>query len=215
MFKREESAVSLFRGLLGPSQREVWERLSQAIDAEYDPGGLFKRPRVLKRVSNWTITLTASKSPGPSQATKITTTRLRAPFVCRDGFRFTIERKSRLGKSGKPIGRHYVASGHPEFDAEFWVNTRDQAKVHALLDDEGFRRSLRAQSSLWLKVKDDAGWFGPKFPENVDLLMFEEIDVKPMTDVSRLGSLFALVEATLERLCRIGSATEDDPGLVV
>jgi hypothetical protein len=207
--------VSPLRGLLGPSQREVWERLCGVIGAEYDPGGLFNRPRVLRRARNWTITLTASNSPGPSSATKITTTRLRAPFVSRDGFRFTVERKSGLGKSGKPIGRHYVASGHPEFDDEFWVNTRDRAKAHALLDDEAYRRALRAQRSLWPKVKDDAGWFGPRFSEHVDLLMFEEIDVKPMTDVTRLESLFALMEATLDRLCRIGSATEDDPGVVV
>ena len=52
--------MTLISRLLGPSQREVWERLCEESGAEYDPGSLFQRPRVRKRVENWTVTLTAS-----------------------------------------------------------------------------------------------------------------------------------------------------------
>ena len=45
-----------------------------------------------KRIDNWMVTLTASKSAGPSPGTHINTTRLRVPFVSVDGFRFTIGR---------------------------------------------------------------------------------------------------------------------------
>jgi hypothetical protein len=64
-------------------------------------------------------------------------------------------------------------------------------------------------------VKENHGWFGPKFPENVDLLVFEEIDVKPITDVRRLQSLFDLLGATLEQLRQIVSASGDDPGIII
>jgi hypothetical protein len=208
-------AMTLIRKLLGPSQREIWERLCEETGAEYNPGRLFKAPSVRKRFENWTVTLTASKSPGPAAGTTITTTRLRVPFVSADGFRFTVERKSRMSKGGKPIGRHFITCGHPEFDADFWINSQHETKARALLDNPEFRRLLRAQTGVWLKVKDHAGWFGPKFPENVDLLVFEEMDVKPMTDVVRLQSLFDLMRATLEQMCRIGSATGDDPGVVI
>jgi hypothetical protein len=207
--------VTLIRKLLGPSQREVWEGLCEQSGAEYDPGNLFQRPRVRKRVENWTITLTASKSAGPTPATKITTTRFRVPFVSADGFRFTIERKSAMGKHGKPIGRHYFTCGHPDFDADFWINSKDAVKARALLDNPDYRRLLEAQTAVWLKVKDHAGWLGPKFPENVDMLIFETVDVKPMTDISQLRSLFELMGSTLRQLCRIGSATGNDPGVVI
>ena len=210
-----ESPMSLISKLMGPSQREVWERLCEQSGAEYDPGTLFQRPRVHKRLENWTITLTASRSSGPAPGMKITTTRLRVPFVSTDGFRFTIERKSAGSKHGKPIGRHFITCSHPEFDADFWINSRDTAKACALLDDSEYRRLLQAQPHLWLKVKDNAGWLGPKFPENVDMLIYECIDTKPMTDVNQLGSLFDVMGATLGRLCRIGSATGDDPGIVI
>jgi hypothetical protein len=162
--------MTFIRKLLGPSQREVWERLCGEAGAEYDPGNLFSAPRVRKRFGNWTVTLTASKSSGPTPGTKVHTTRIRVPFVSTDGFRFTIERKSGLGKQGKPMGRYFVTCGHPDFDEEFWIKSKDEAKVRAILDDEEFRRLLQSQTGVWLKVKDKGGWFGPKFPENVDLL---------------------------------------------
>jgi hypothetical protein len=207
--------MALIGKLLGPSQREVWERLCEQSGAEYDPGGLFQSARVRKRIENWTITLSASKSAGPTAGVSINTTRLQVPFISKDGFRFTIERKSLGGKVGKPIGRHFLTWGHPEFDADFWINSRDEGKARTLLDDQEFRRLIQAQTSLWLKIKDHAGWFGPKFPENVDLLVYENIDVKPMTDIARLQSVFDLMGATLEQLCRIGSASRDDPGIVI
>lgn len=205
----------LSRMLFGPSQREVWERLCEEAGAEYVPGGLLSAPRVRKRFENWTVTLTASKSSGPAPGVKLNTTRLRVPFVRTDSFRFTIERKSGLGKQGKPLGRHFVTCGHPVFDDQFWINSKDEAKARAPLDDEEFRRRLQSQTSLWLKVKDNGGWFGPKFPENVDLLVFEEIDVQPIIDVPRLLSLLDVMRSTLERLCRIGSASRDDPGIII
>ncbi len=207
--------MSLIRRLLGASQREVWEHLCDESGAEYDSGNFFQSPRVRKRIENWTITLTASKSAGPSPGTKITTTRVRVPFITTDGFRFTIERKSAGSKYGKPIGRHFITCGHAEFDSEFWINSRDAAKARTLLDNPKYRQMLEAQSYVWLKVKDHAGWFGPKFPENVDMLIYEKIDMKPMTDVTQFKSVFDLMGATLGELCRIGSATGGDPGIVL
>jgi len=207
--------MAIIRKLLGPSRREVFERLAGEADAEFDPGGLLSGPKVRKRFDNWTVTLTASKSAGPSPGVNFHTTRLRVPFVSADGFRFTIERKSGLGKRGKPIGRHFVGSGRPDFDDEFWLKSRDEAKVRALLDDDGYRRRLLSHTTLWLTVRDKGGWFDPKFPEDVDLLAFEEIGMAPASDVHRLRSLFDVMGATLTRLCRIGSARRDDPGVVV
>lgn len=206
--------MAFMKKLLGPSRREVWEQLCRDSGAEYVPGGLLGRPKVRGRVGNWTVTLESSKSSGPP-GSMLTTTRLRVPFVSTDGFRFTIERKSAGGRIGKPIGRHYITYGRPEFDAEFWLNSRDETRARALLDDEDFRARLQAQPSVWLKVRDHAGWFGPKFPEDVDMLIFEEMDVRPIHDVGRLRSLFELMGDTLGQLCRIGAASTDDPNVVL
>ena len=111
--------------------------------------------------------------------------------------------------------KRYITSGHPDIDADFWINSRGEAKARALLDNPEYRRLLLAQTAVWLKVKDHAGWLGPRFPENVDMLIYELIDIKPITDVASLQSLFDLIGATLEQLCRIGSAARSDPWVII
>ena len=60
-----------------------------------------------------------------------------------------------------------------------------------------------------LEVKDNEGWFGPKFPEDVDELRFQVVGV--IKDVEQLKALFELFSTVLEQLCKIGSAYKEVP----
>jgi len=62
-----------------------------------------------------------------------------------------------------------------------------------------------------LTVKDDEGWFGPHFPDDVDELYFCCHDL--ITNRERLRHLFELFSCVLHRLCHYDSAYERDPGL--
>lgn len=64
-----------------------------------------------------------------------------------------------------------------------------------------------------MSVRDDEGWFKTKFPEDVDELYFREIGV--IKDLDRLKALYDLFSETLDHLCKIGSAYEDDPGVAL
>ena len=72
---------------------------------------------------------------------------------------------------------------------------------------------IEDQPRIHLEVKDSEGWFGPKFPENVDELYFRVVGV--IKDVERLKSLFDLFAAVLNQLCRIGSAYKQEPGIAL
>ena len=72
---------------------------------------------------------------------------------------------------------------------------------------------IQAQPTIRLDVKDSEGWFGPKFPEDVDELHFQAVGV--IKDVERLKSLFDLFAAVLDRLCKIGSAYKREPGVTL
>ena len=71
-------------------------------------------------------------------------------------------------------------------------------------DDRSSARNL-------LEVKDSEGWFGPKFPEDVDELHFQVVGV--IKDVERLKALFDLFAVILDQLCQIGSAYKQEPGV--
>jgi hypothetical protein len=62
-----------------------------------------------------------------------------------------------------------------------------------------------------LEVKDSEGWFGPKFPKDVDELHFQVDGV--IKDIESLKSLFNLFAALLDQLCKIGSAYKQQPGV--
>ena len=151
---------------------------------------------------------TYTESSGDSSYTY---TRIRAPFVNKDGFRFTIYRKSIFSGLGKMLGMQDVEVGYPEFDDAFIIKGNDEAKLRALFANERIRQLIEMQPHIYLTVKDDEGWFRTQFPEGVDELYFRVIGV--IKDLDRLKSLYYLFAEMLNHLCHIGSAYEDDPNL--
>ena len=78
-------------GWFGPSKDEVWRQLSQEIGAEFVEGGFWKGNKVQAHLGPWTVTLDIyTESTGESS---VTYTRMRAPYVNPEGFRFTIYRR--------------------------------------------------------------------------------------------------------------------------
>lgn len=195
------------RKIFGPSKEEVWQQLCKEIGADFIDGGAWKGDKVLARVKEWTITLdTYTVSTGKSH---VTYTRMRAPYVNSDGFRFKIYRKSVFSDIGKYFGMKDIEVGYPEFDRDFIIKASDESKVRSLFMNDKIRALIHEQPSISLEVKDDEGWFGKIFPEGVDELYFQVTGV--ITDVTRLKSLYDLFGETLNHLCHIGSAYENDP----
>ena len=196
-------------GLFGPSKDEVWQRLGEEIDADFVDGGFWKGSKVQAHVGPWTVTLdTYTVHTGHAH---FTYTRMRAPYVNPEGLRFTVYRKGLFSELGKLLGMQDIEVGDPEFDEAFIVKGTDEARVRELFADPEVRSLVLAQPQVRLKVKDGEGWFGPAFPEDVDELHFQVVGV--IKEVDRLKALFDLFAAVLDRLCRIGSAAEREPGV--
>ena len=192
-------------GWFGPSKDEVWRQLSEEIGAEFIEGGFWKGSKVQAHVGPWTVTLDINND-GESQSTRI-----RAPYVNPEGFRFTIYRKGFFSNLGKLLGMQDIEVGDPEFDEAFIIKGNDEGKVSGLFANPKIRQMILAQPNIRLEVKDSEGWFGPKFPEGVDELHFQVLGV--IKDLERLKTLFDLFAAVLDQLCRIGSAYKQDPEL--
>jgi hypothetical protein len=195
-------------GWFGPSKDEVWRKLSQEIGAEFVEGGLWKDSKVQAHVGPWTVTLDIGP---PDDDGKNRATRIRAPYVNAEGFRFAIYRKGVFTSLGKLLGMQDIEVGDPQFDEAFVIQGNNENRVRALFSDPKIRQLIQGQPEIRLAVKDSEGWFGPKFPENVDGLYFQVVGV--IKDVERLKSLFDLFAAVLDQLCKIGSAYKQEPGV--
>ena len=195
----------------GPSKDDVWRKLSDEIGAKFVDGGAWKGNKVQATVGPWTVTLDTFTVS--TQNSKVTYTRMRAPYVNPEGFRFTIYRKSVFSALGKLLGMQDIEIGDPAFDEAFIIKANNEPRVQHLFADTKLRALIQAQEHIRLDVKDSEGWFGPKFPENVDELHFQVVGV--LKDVQRLKSLFELFAAVLEQLCKIGSAYKQEPGVTL
>src|SRR4051812_3914320 len=111
-------------GWFGPSKDEVWEQLSREIDADFVEGGFWKGSKVQAHVGLWTVTLdtmTEHHQHGATQHHHTTYTRLRAPYINPEQFRFTIYRKGFFSGLGKLLGMQDIEVGDPDFDEAFII----------------------------------------------------------------------------------------------
>ena len=113
--------MGLLREWFGPSTAEIWRQLSAKIGAHFIEGGTWRPDRVEAKFKEWTITLDTYQEP-VGRAT-VTYTRIRAPYVNKDGFRFTIYRRNlfsnlakHLGMQDLEVGDRVVVAGHSEVD---------------------------------------------------------------------------------------------------
>ncbi len=199
------------RELFGPSKDEIWSQLSQEIGADYQKGGFFTAGKVVLTHKQWEITLdTYTVSDGK---TSHTYTRMRAPYVNQDGFRFNIYRKNVFSGLGKVFGMQDIEIGDAFFDEEFIIQGTPEDQVRRLLSNMAIVQHIQDQPNIHFQVKDDEGWFRQRFPEGVDELYFQTYGV--IKDKQRLKDLFDLFALVLDELCRLGSAYEQEPGVTL
>jgi len=199
--------MNTLRKLFGPSRAELWRQLCTETGADYVQGGFWKGDKVQATHDEWTITLdTYAVSTGK---TTMVFTRLRAPYVNPDHFRFTICRRGLFSDIAKWLGMQDIEVGHEDFDRDFIIKGTEEGKLRALFDNPRLRELIAVQPQIHLTVKDDEGWSGTAFPADTDELCFHVGGI--IKDVERLKLLFDLFAETLDQLCRIGSAYEDAP----
>jgi hypothetical protein len=202
--RREQSVL---RHIFGPSKEEVWQRLAGQIGGKIIDRGFFKGKRFEANVDEWTVTLDVyTESHGETSSTY---TRIRAPYINRDGFRFRVYRTNVWANLAKKLGMQDIEIGDPFFDHNFIIQANDQAKVKRLLSSLRIRQLIDAQPKINFTVKDDDGWFRQRFPDGVDELYFRATGV--IKDVAQLRLLYELFSETLNELCLMGSAYQRNP----
>jgi hypothetical protein len=201
--------MSINRRAFGPSSKAMWRKLSDELGGRYVEGGFWKGEKVQVDHDEWTVTL--DRYVVSTGKVTVVYTRMRAPYANPDGFRFTIYRRGFFSDIAKKLGMQDVGVGHESFDRDFIIKGTDENKLRRLFANKRIRELIEAQPEIKLEVRDDEGWFGPKFPEGTDELVFLVTGV--IKDVDRLKTLYELFAETLDELCRMRSAYKHAPGV--
>ena len=205
---KQQGATDWRRRIFGVSRDDAWRAVAAELNARHEPRGWCRSSRIVADLKPWQITLDTVQ-----ESENQVLTRMRAPFANPSGFRFRIYRASMFSELGKRLGMQDIVIGDAAFDEAFIIQSNDESKVRALLADPQLRALIAAQPRIMLKVKDDEGRFGAPFPAGTDELKFTCGGV--IKDVDRLRLLFDLFAATLTRLCEVGGATDDPPGVTI
>lgn len=203
--------MGFWQSFCGPSKDEIWKQFADTVSGNFTEGGFWNSSKVEASHGPWVVTLdTYRVSTGKSY---ITYTRLRAPYMNPDGFHFNIYRKGIFSNLGKKLGMQDVTVGYPEFDEAFIIKGTDEAKLRRLFANGKIRELLTKQPSVQFHVQefDLNFWNGREFPQGVNELYFDDSGI--IMDMDRLKSLYDLFSETLDELCRIGSASNNDPGV--
>ena len=153
---------------------------------------------------NWMITLDTFT------VDKVVFTRIRAPYVNRDDFIFSIFRQHAGHKIGKIFGLKDIEVGYPDFDRDFVIQGSDQRKLEMMFANPDIRQLIGFQPKIKLELRRDAPLFAKKFPKGVNELYFHCSGI--LSDLDQLHDLYDLFALTLDHLCAIGTAYKDEPG---
>lgn len=207
--------MSIRRSIFGPSKDEIWRQISSDLAGEFVDGGFWEENAVTYNHGEWRIVLDTRTETTYTGATMMTMqyTRMRAPFINKDGLYFDISNEGFFSSIGKLLGMQDIGIGDQVFDDRFLIKGNSPEKIRLLLADERIRELIRKQPNIHLRIKDDEGMFGTDFPDGVDELHFECAGVIKETEV--LKDLFELFCVILERLVQIDSAYEDDPKVIL
>ena len=194
----------MLRKLFGPSRKEIWQKLSSELDGRFVAGGFAKGDKIEILHAEWKLTLDTYVVHAGN--THIPYTRMRAPFVNPDSFRFTIYRRGFFTDIAKWFGMQDIEIGDAQFDEAFVIKGTESSRLVALFSSARLRELISGLREVHLTVKDSEGYFGPKFPPDVDELCYHVPGRGK--DVEQIKQLFEVFSETLDQLCRVGAAYE-------
>lgn len=194
-------------GFFGPSKKEVWAQMAQEVNGEYIDEGFWRGGRLEVVYKNWVLNLdNYTVHTGKSS---VTFTRMRAPFVNKDGLSFRIYYRGIFSDIGKLFGMQDIEIGIEEFDKIFIVQGNNEDRIVRLFSSFKIREMLSRQPALMLQVVNEKGRFKPKSPEGKSALSFEVVGV--IKDVERLKNLVELFKCVLDELELLGTAASGTP----
>jgi hypothetical protein len=200
--------MAILDRFFGPTRDEIWEKLADEVGGDFYDGGFWLgESKVRAKVENWIVTLDTYKDHQ-----NVTYTRLRAPFVNKDGFIFTVFRVGSF-EDQHAADDSDVQLGVADFDDAFVVKSNNLGQAKRLFSVQKIRDLLCDQPDVFFNASKHSGWYSADFPEGVGELLFQARG--EIKNLARLKHLYELFGETLDQLCQIGSATHDKTGVVI
>lgn len=200
--------------MFGPSKDEVWQPFAKEIGAEFIRGGIKDgwwagESKVVLRYKGWLVVADTYQDVITWNFPSFT--RVRSPFVTKDGFVFSTHHKSLIDNLLDIAGFKHCETGNESFDREFVVKGNNEKNVKELFSISRIRFLVSELREFDLKVNDGEGLLGNDFPSGVYELYLRLPGV--IKDSHKLRTFFDLHCDMLDQLYQIGSIKETSPNI--
>lgn len=225
-------------GLFTSRQEVVKREIAKAFDGapvRTPPGHTV----VVSRMDGWSVIFdidSPEEGPPPLFFGPRKVSRIGIPFVARDDFRLDLKRRRLVGdriyerrrkwptaegpsweqefeRIQKLLKPPAIDFGFGDFDYEFTIETSDEAKLRKLFEPRAIRDLVQAQPTIRLRTEqDEKGWLAslvPELPGDVASLFFQDRSL--LRDIADVGTVHALLHATIDQLVAVGSASPNPP----
>jgi hypothetical protein len=181
-----------------PNKDEAWSTL-----AERRQGEITMARRGIRSIrfdaGQW-IVLLDSYTRSTGESTEVFT-RWRSVYHAMDDFRFRIYRKSIFSGIGKFFGMQDIEVGQPDIDPDWIIQSSSEGRIQSLMTQREIVVSLKMLRSARLQAKPLRGRH--RAPGR---MLLELLVSRILREADRLDAGSDLMQSTLDRMARLGSA---------
>ena len=148
--------------IFGPSKDEIWSQIAKDIGGEFIDNGFWSKDDLRYEHKEWELLLdTFTRSTGK---TNTRYTRLRVPFLNKDGLQFRIYREGFFSSIGKFFGMQDIQVRDSRFNESYIIQGNNPQKINRFLKDTKLKMLFDMMPKVAVEIKPDEGWFGQKLP---------------------------------------------------
>lgn len=179
--------------------QNIWQEFAQETGGTFKEGYSWISDSTEIEHKNWKIIFDNFTVWSGKYSTK--TTRVIAPIILTDGFRFEIYREEFIRKIEKLFGAQDIKIGYPDFDKAFIIKSNNEFKIKVLLRNKEIRELIEAQTEVNLEISDQKGIWGEKLQKNeYELSYFMDGEIKNIQTLKSLLELFKLIINELHQM---------------
>ena len=138
-------------------------------------------------------------------------TRVIAPIIAVDDFRFELYRNGFVRKIEKIFGAQDVEIGRAEFDKAFVIKTNNEFRIKTLLQNQKIRSLIEAQKDVSIIISDQKGiWEGNLPKGELELAFYADGEIKDFEVFKSLLLLFKQLLDKLEEMDAVKNSNRSD-----
>ena len=186
-------------------RREAFQSAASDLDATFVAGKLSSGDKVHLEHGPWRVILdTHVVNNGQNP---ITYTRARALYVAREDFTLRISRRNVFTWIAELFGFYGLLIGDQEFERKYTTKSSNETRGRSLMTDRRLRELIMGQPSLRLEIRRCPWGKRRKTGDGVRVVTVGTAGV--IKEPDRLVDYILLVATTLDRLLRIGAASDE------